>query len=263
MENLIRLKTIIDQLRSPGGCPWDLEQTRESLRPYLLEEAHEVSDAILSGDPKLVCEELGDLLMNIFLQARVAEEQEEFSLDRVAEEISDKLIRRHPHVFGDAVANDPEAVRLQWEQIKAEEKNEDKGKSSTIRPLPSSLPALSRADRIGKMVAEVGFDWPNVTGALDKIDEELVELNEALSSGDSREIEHEIGDLLFALSSVSRKCGIDPEAALNKSLHRFESRFKSVDKALAGRSSASLEDLEDWYQMGKNSESEDRNSPSD
>ena len=122
MENLLRLKTIIDQLRSPGGCPWDLEQTRESLRPYLLEEAHEVSDAILSGDPKLVCEELGDLLMNTFLQARVAEEQEEFSLDRIAEEISDKLVRRHPHVFGDAVANDPEAVRQQWEKIKAEEK---------------------------------------------------------------------------------------------------------------------------------------------
>ncbi len=251
MKNLQRLKTIIDQLRSPGGCPWDLEQTRESLRPYLLEEAHEVSDAILSGEADRVCEELGDLLMNIFLQARVAEEQGEFTLDQIADEISDKLVRRHPHVFGDAVADDPDAVKRQWDQIKSEEKGASGEESATIRPLPSSLPALSRADRIGKMVARVGFDWPEVNGAMAKVAEESSELKEAIANGSTEEITHEIGDLLFAVSSVSRQCGIDPEAALNASLKRFEARFSHVDDALAGRSSAPLEQLEEWYQRGK------------
>ena len=263
MEQIQRLKSIVDRLRSPGGCPWDLEQTRESLRPFLLEEAHEVSDAILSGEPRQVCEELGDLLMNIFLQARVAEEQQEFTLESIAEGISDKLIRRHPHVFGDAQADDPQAVREQWERIKQEEKK-DKGNEqeyrATIRPLPASLPALSRADRVGKMVAEVGFDWPDPAGALSKVAEEHQELNEAVSQDDQAAIEHEIGDLLFAVTSVARQCGVDPEVALNRSLNRFEERFRVVDQNLGSRTAAPLSELEEWYQQGKLNEDEERES---
>ncbi len=263
MEQIQRLKTIIDRLRSPGGCPWDLEQTRESLRPFLLEEAHEVSEAILQGDPQKVCEELGDLLMNIFLQARVAEEQGDFTLEKVAEEISDKLIRRHPHVFGDASADSPSEVREQWERIKQEEKSatgEATEPRATIRSLPASLPALSRADRVGKMVAEVGFDWPDSAGALSKVEEERDELAEAMSEGDAAAIEHEVGDLLFAVSSVARKCGVDLEAALNRALSRFEDRFRSVDRRLGDRPHASLEELEEWYQQGKWDEGKEQES---
>ncbi len=237
MESLQRLKSIIDTLRSPGGCPWDLEQTPESLRPFLLEEAHEVAQAIEEGDSEHICEELGDLLMNIFLQARIGEEENTFSLNDVAENISDKLIRRHPHVFGDADAADPEAVRRQWEEIK--------------QPLPASLPALCRADRVGQMVAKVGFDWPDSTGAMEKVKEELDELHEAVAKGVPEEIEHEIGDILFAVSSVARKVGVDPEVALSRSLSRFEERFKVVDQKLGERESAPLDQLEEWYLEGK------------
>ena len=263
MEQIQRLKSIVDRLRSPGGCPWDLEQTRESLRPFLLEEAHEVSEAILQGEPQKVCEELGDLLMNIFLQARVAEEQGDFTLEKIAEEISDKLIRRHPHVFGDASASSPREVREQWERIKQEEKKaggDSEESRSTIRPLPASLPALSRADRVGKMVAEVGFDWPDSSGALSKVEEERDELVQALSEGDAAAVEHEIGDLLFAVSSVARKCGVDPEVALNRALGRFEDRFRSVDRQLGNRTHASLEEIEEWYQQGKQGEGEGQES---
>ena len=261
MEQIQRLKTIVDQLRSPGGCPWDLEQTRESLRPFLLEEAHEVAEAIVAGNPQEVCEELGDLLMNIFLQARIAEEKSEFTLEKVASGISDKLIRRHPHVFGEATAEDPQAVREQWEKIKREEK-EDSGQRSTIRPLPASLPALSRADRVGKMVAEVGFDWPTAEGALQKVTEEAQELSEAMEQNCTEAVEHEIGDLLFAVSSVARKHGVDPEVALNKSLIRFEERFRHVDIHLGDRSNATLDELESWYQKGKIAEESGQESES-
>ncbi|MDA9264834.1 nucleoside triphosphate pyrophosphohydrolase [Planctomycetota bacterium] len=251
MESLQRLKSIIDTLRSPGGCPWDLEQTPESLRPFLLEEAHEVAQAIEEGDSEHICEELGDLLMNIFLQARIGEEENTFSLNDVAENISDKLIRRHPHVFGDADAADPEAVRRQWEEIKQEEKGETETARNTIRPLPASLPALCRADRVGQMVAKVGFDWPDSTGAMEKVKEELDELHEAVAKGVPEEIEHEIGDILFAVSSVARKVGVDPEVALSRSLSRFEDRFKVVDQKLGERETAPLDQLEEWYLEGK------------
>lgn len=261
MEQIQRLKSIVDQLRSPGGCPWDLEQTRESLRPFLLEEAHEVAEAIVTGDSQEICEELGDLLMNIFLQARIAEENSQFTLEEIASGISDKLVRRHPHVFGEATAADPQAVREQWEKIKREEKATTEERS-TIRPLPASLPALARADRIGKMVAEVGFDWPNADGAMQKVEEEIRELSEAITQSHLDAIEHEIGDLLFAVSSVARKHGLDPEVALNKSLTRFEGRFRHVDAQLGDRSKASLEELESWYQKGKIAEESGQESES-
>lgn len=265
MDEMARLKGIIDRLRSPGGCPWDLQQTPETLRPFLLEEAHEAAEAISGADPVKICEELGDLLMNIHLQARIAEEHGQFTLEQLAEGISAKLIRRHPHVFGDGEAKDSAAVRRNWDRIKQQEKGEEEGRPATIRPLPASLPALSRADRVGKMVAEVGFDWPDVDGALGKVEEELAELKEAIDSGDREAIGHELGDLFFAASSVSRKLDFDGEQALIDALERFRQRFKEVDTQLDQRRSQpeqkfELEQLEEWYQQGKSQQREPRSS---
>lgn len=257
MLEMARLKGIIDRLRSPGGCPWDLAQTAESLKPFLLEEAHEAAEAIHSGDPERICEELGDLLMNIHLQARIGEESGEFTLENIAHGISEKLIRRHPHVFADGVADDPDAVRRNWDQIKSQEKGEVNQHSPTIRTLPASLPALARADRVGKMAAEVGFDWPALGGALDKLTEEVAELTEAVRDANQSAIHHEIGDLLFAASSISRKLDIDPEQALNDSLERFRHRFSYIDEQLGGDISADLDQLEEWYQQGKAREEEE------
>lgn len=260
MNEMIRLKQIVNRLRSPGGCPWDLEQTPQSLRPFLLEEAHEAAEAIESDDPQKICEELGDLLMNILLQARIAEEQGNFTLEEVAQGIADKLVRRHPHVFGDAVAEDAAAVRQNWENIKRKESGENHQAAKTIRPLPASLPSLLRADRIGKMAAEVGFDWPDVSGAIDKVDEETSELKVAIESGSQEACQHEVGDLLFAVSSVCRKLDIDGEQALIDSLNRFRARFRSIDKHLEPGSDYDLSQLEKWYQEGKSNQNADEES---
>jgi MazG family protein len=257
MDQMARLKQIVDRLRSPGGCPWDLEQTPETLRPFLLEEAHEVAEAILEGDSAHLCEELGDLLMNIHLQARIAEEEAVFSLEDVAEQIADKLIRRHPHVFSDGAAKDSEEVRQNWEKIKQQEKGQANHKLATIRPLPASLPALLKADRVGKMAATVGFDWPDVSGAMAKVVEEFDELKEAVDTGNQQQCYHELGDLLFAVSSVSRKLGLDGEQALLDSLKRFEKRFSQIDKHLKPGQVAELNQLETWYQDGKKLEQSD------
>lgn len=257
MKEMARLKQIVDRLRSPGGCPWDLEQTSESLRPFLLEEAHEVAEAILEGDPLHLREELGDLLMNIHLQARIAEESDTFTLEDVARQIADKLVRRHPHVFSDVEASDSEAVRKNWEKIKQEEKGQSQENPATIRPLPASLPALLQSDRVGKMVASVGFDWPDVTGAIEKVTEEFEELKEAIEAGDQDQCYHELGDLLFSVSSVSRKLGLDGEQALLDALSRFGNRFSYVDKNLKPGQEFSLDQLETWYQEGKKQEPSD------
>lgn len=260
MMQMARLKRIIDQLRSPGGCPWDLEQTAETLRPFLLEEAHEVAEAIISGDPDKIREELGDLLMNIYLQARIAEESDSFTLEDVAHGIAEKLVRRHPHVFAGTTVEDSDAVRENWEKIKQQEKGVDDSKPATIRPLPASLPALLRADRVGKMAADVGFDWPGVEGAVGKLDEELEELKSAIDSGDADQCYHEAGDLLFSLSSVCRKLGIDGEQALLDALGRFSNRFAHVDQRLEPGEQYELPQLEQWYQEGKSLEDADEES---
>ncbi|MCI0652317.1 MAG: nucleoside triphosphate pyrophosphohydrolase [Planctomycetes bacterium] len=254
MSELERLKGIIDVLRSPGGCPWDREQTAESLKPFLLEEAHEVADAIDSGSAESLEEELGDLLMNIFLQARIAEEESRFTLEDVAAAIADKLVRRHPHVFADAAAATSADVRRNWEEIKAKEKGAAEAASSALRKLPASLPALMQADRIGRMAAEIGFDWPNRAGPLAKIEEELSELRAALAEnagGGAGAIEHEIGDLIFAACSLARHEGIDPEAALKKSLARFRARFAHVEARLRGQGAATLETMERYWRESK------------
>ncbi len=246
-----RLKAIVDRLRSPGGCPWDLEQTPESLKPFLLEEAHEVAEAIEGGNPSDLCDELGDLLMNIFLQARIGEEAGTFTLEELADGISEKLIRRHPHVFGEIRVQDSDQVRKNWEEIKRKEKGTAEGEESVIRPLPASLPGLSKAMRVGQMAAEVGFDWPDSSGPLKKMAEELHEVREAHEKADKQEIASEIGDLLFAITSFCRKTEVDPEQALREALDRFARRFRTIEQQLKETDEHSLPVLDTLWAQAK------------
>ena len=236
-------------LRAPGGCPWDREQTLESLRPYLLEEAYEVLEVMTGEDGELHAEELGDLLFQVVFQAQIRSERGEFDLRDVVGAISEKLTRRHPHVFGDEDASDPEAVSARWDELKAQE-----GKGG-IEDIPRALPALSRAAKVGKKAAKVGFDWPDVAGPLSKVDEEAHELRRAISAADSAAIEHELVDLLFAAVNVSRHLGVDPELALRAATERFLDRFAHVRDRLAqdGQTpqEVSLERLDELWNEAK------------
>lgn len=231
-QTLTRLVEIMQRLLSPvGGCPWDREQSLQTLRPYVIEEAHEVVDAIDSGSPAELREELGDLLLQIVFQSELARAAGWFGPDDVVQAICDKLVRRHPHVFGDAVVRDADEVLANWEVIKAEEK---RGRG-VLEGLPKALPALLRALRMGEKAARVGFDWPDRAGARAKVDEELRELDLALAEGDRDAVERELGDVLFALVSVARKSDIDPEAALRGTLERFAQRVRTVETEVAAR----------------------------
>lgn len=221
-ENLPRLVEVMRALLGPGGCPWDREQTLETLRPYVIEEAFEVVDAIDRGSPPLLKEELGDLLLQIVFQAELARAQGWFEVDEVVDGICDKLIRRHPHVFGDAEAGDATGALHQWERLKKAEK---KGRGA-LDGVPVALPALLRAVRVGEKASAVGYDWPDAGGPRAKIDEELGEMDAALAEGDRAAAERELGDLLFSVASFARKQGMDPEAALRGALDRFSGRFR-------------------------------------
>src|SRR5437016_7951804 len=196
-EAIGRLLGIMDKLRDPGGCPWDREQTLRTLTPYLLEEAHEVIEAIEAGDAAHHREELGDLLFQVVFQARIAREEGKFDFADVCDGISDKLTRRHPHVFGDVSVSGSREVVRNWERIKADERKEKGQERSAIGGVPVSLPALVRAERLTEKAGAVGFDWPDAESVMSKVREELDELSEALDSGDRAQIEHELGDLLF------------------------------------------------------------------
>ncbi len=241
-EAMERLLRIMDKLRDPGGCPWDREQTLRSLTPYLLEEAHEVIEAIESGDAQHHREELGDLLFQVVFQARIAREERKFDFAGVCEAISDKLTRRHPHVFGDVTVSGSREVVKNWERIKADERKE-KGQEarSAIGGVPVSLPALVRAERLTEKAGAVGFDWPDARSVLDKVREELAELEEAMASGASDDprararIENELGDLLFALANLGRWVKVHPEEALRGTLRRFENRFQFIEEKLRER----------------------------
>ncbi len=232
-QSIERLLAIMARLRGPDGCPWDREQTLASLRPYVLEETYEVLEAIDAGDPREHCEELGDLLLQIVFQAQLTSEQGQFSFEHVAEGISNKLVSRHPHVFGNADVKDAEGVLRQWAELKRKEKQAKGGGHSVLEGVPREMPALARADRLAEKASRIGFDWPDVAGARAKLDEEVGELDEAISSGDRAELEHEVGDALFALANLARKLGIAPEEALRGSLRRFIERFEHVERGLA------------------------------
>jgi len=233
------------RLREPGGCPWDREQTLRTLRPYVLEETYEVLEAIDSGDARAHREELGDLLLQIVFQARIAEEESRFDFADVADAISDKLESRHPHVFGlpapdggrtpATEAKDAEAVLRQWAELKRRENEAKGGGKSVLEGVPREMPALARAERLTEKASRIGFDWPEASGARAKVAEELAELDEAVASGDRGRMEDELGDLLFATANLSRKLGIPPEEALRGTLGRFVFRFRYVEEELARR----------------------------
>ena len=234
-EAVERLLSIMHRLRAPGGCPWDQEQTMASLRPYLLEETYEVLEAIDAGDLAGHREELGDLLLQIVFQAELRQEAGAFEFADVADAISDKLVSRHPHVFGGATVKDAEAVLVQWSALKREEKRKRGGGKSVLEGVPRELPALARADRLTEKASRIGFDWPDASGARAKVAEELGELDEAIAAGDRAGMEHELGDALFALANLARKLGVAPEEALRATVGRFTARFTHVEEVLERR----------------------------
>jgi len=269
-DPLRRLENLVARLRDPAeGCPWDLEQTHQSLTPYVLEEAHEVADAIRHGDDQHLKEELGDLLLQVVLHARIAEEDNRFDLNAVAAGISDKLVRRHPHVFADAEACDSAAVRVSWEAIKAQERAGAKAAAVSASPLSDQLaskvrgqPGLSAAMTISRKAANAGFEWEDITGVWSKVNEELEELKDAICSGDKAHAQEELGDVLFTLVNVARWCEISPEEGLAGTNQRFLDRFSRVEAALDGDlQGQSIEKLEELWQQAKQaitSESQDQ-----
>jgi nucleoside triphosphate diphosphatase len=230
--SLARLVEIMDRLLGPGGCPWDREQTLETLRPFLVEETYEVLDALSTGDVAGHCEELGDLLMQVVFQAALRRDQGAFDIDAVVAGISDKLVRRHPHVFGDAEGVDTaDKVLAQWDQIKAAEKP---AKKRILDGIPAG-PALARAQKIGSRCGKVGFDWPGWEGSFDKVEEEVQEVAAAIGQQDPAEIHAEIGDLLLAVVNLARKVGVDAENALVDATTKFTRRFALVEDRLKDR----------------------------
>jgi len=241
-----RLLAIMRQLRNPdGGCEWDLAQDFASIAPYTIEEAYEVADAIASGNPNAICDELGDLLLQVVFHSQIATDKGLFDFDDVATAISAKMERRHPHIFGDATTGD---VRQQWEQIKADERAAE-GPKSALAGVASSLPALLRAQKLQARAARVGFDWPDANGPRDKIHEELAEVAAAADPADRAE---EVGDLLFAVVNYARHLGVDAEDALRAANAKFARRFTAVEeRAGANMASLSLDVLETHWQAVK------------
>ena len=244
-DGLTRLKRIVHDLRSPGGCPWDQEQTHESLMPNLIEEAYEVLEAVQNGDVPHMCEEFGDLLLQVVLHAEIASESGGFDFDRVAHGISEKLIRRHPHVYGESGVADTEGVLAQWDEIKKAEKG---GKVvRTMEGVSRALPSLQRAVKLQKKAAKAGFDWPDAAGVVEKIREELGETEEALASGDAAATAEEIGDLLFTVANLARKLKLDPEVLLATANAKFAKRYGAMEERLEAEgkgAGATLDEME-------------------
>lgn len=221
------LRALTDRLLGPGGCPWDQAQTHETLKRYLLEEAYEVLDAIDSGEDSQFEEELGDLLLQPVVHAQMKSLAGSFDIDSVANTVVDKLIRRHPHVFGNVSANDADTVLQNWDAIKKQEKGE--GSQSVLSGVPKGMASLLRAHEVSKRAVRVGFEWPSINGVFDKLHEEEAELREALASGNQEAIESEVGDLLFTAVNIARWAKVEPEEALRKMLNRFTDRFMKME----------------------------------
>jgi MazG family protein len=231
LEGLGRLVDIMARLRAPGGCPWDREQTHASLRPYLVEEAYEVLEAIDGGDAAALRDELGDLLLQVIFHATIAAEAGRFGVADVARAIADKLVRRHPHVFGDVQVRDADEVVRNWRRIKAEERRAAGADAGVLASVPAAQPALARAQQVGEKLAQVGFDWPDLAGVLAKLDEERHELAEAVAAGDRAAAGRELGDLLLTLASVARHLELDAEMALRDATGRLARRVRHVEAA--------------------------------
>jgi MazG family protein len=252
-----RLTELMALLRAPGGCPWDRKQNFDTIKPYLLEETYEVLDAIDARDWNALREELGDLMLQAVFFAQMAREEGRFTIEDSLDAINEKLVRRHPHIFGSAVAETPEDVKRRWDQIKAEEKKElGREEAGLLEAVPRSMPALVEAAQIASRASGAGFDWPDIQGVLDKLDEELSELAHARTSGAAQEeVEGELGDLLFVVVNLARFLKVDPEQALRKTNRKFRSRFGYVERGLkqAGKTppEATLEEMETLWQESK------------
>lgn len=252
------LVEVMRRLRDPvGGCPWDCEQTFATIAPYTIEESYEVADAISRGDMRDLKEELGDLLFQVVFHARIAEESGLFTFEDIAQGMTDKLIRRHPHVFGDVSHRSAKEQTVAWEQVKAEERRA-KDKGGILDDVPVGLPALTRAAKLTKRAARVGFDWPTTAEVLDKLDEETQELKIEIAAGDLDKARAELGDLLFVLANLARKLDVEPEDALRMTNQKFVRRFEIIESALSsqGRTpeQSSLEEMDALWNAAKNSE---------
>ncbi|MDD5673105.1 MAG: nucleoside triphosphate pyrophosphohydrolase [Chitinivibrionales bacterium] len=249
-----RLVEIIARLRAPGGCPWDREQTHASILSCLLDETYEFFEAVEEKSDAKMREELGDLLLQVVLHANMAHERGVFDIESVAKEISEKLVRRHPHVFGEVVAASSREVLKNWETIKKGEKGKEH-RTSLVDDVPAALPALFRAEKIQRRVARVGFDWADITPVLDKVEEEFAEFRQALEQGSPAQAAGELGDILFALVNVARHKNICAEDALRLTIAKFEKRFRYIEEVFMGRGkdlqSATLEEMDHVWEESK------------
>ena len=250
--DLQKLVDLVARLRAPDGCPWDREQGLPDVRAYLLEEAHELAGAIDGGDWQELAEELGDMLFQVAFIGRLAAEAGAFSLSQVIDGVYQKMVERHPHVFGDEVLADAEAVRQAWERRKLKKEPQ---RESLFTGVPTSLPALLAAYRLTQKAAGVGFDWPDAKAVLDKAEEEIAEVREALAQGEKDAVREEVGDLLFTLANLARKLDVDPEAALAGTNRKFRERFAKIEEGLAAQgktaAEASLAEMDALWEAAK------------
>lgn len=259
-EAFAELVRIMERLRAPGGCPWDREQTHASIKPYVIEEAYEVAEAIEDNNLDELRTELGDLLLQVVFHAEMAREAGTFTVEDVIRGISEKMIRRHPHVFSDTEVKDSAEVLRNWARIKADERKDHEDRS-TVAGVPRAMPALLRAHRLSEKASRVGFDWEAPGEVLDKVREEVAELEAAVQLGDVRDVEAELGDLLFALTSLGRHLDIQAEDALQRTSDRFIRRFRYIEDRLAERRqdvhAASLDEMNALWEEAKQKEGQD------
>ncbi len=241
-RGISRLISLMKRLRGEGGCPWDREQTLETLRPFIIEEAYEVVSAIDSGDLGHIKEELGDLLFQVVFASRILEEEGRGDIEEVAEICVEKMVRRHPHVFGEGSAETSAEVLKRWEEIKEGEKKAGTV-AGTLHEVPASMPSLMRAQKISKKAAKAGFDWPGIEEVMEKVDEELGEFREAIESREREHVEAELGDLLFTLVNAGRFLGVSPEEALRKTIVKFVERFHYVEEKAGSEAGVKAVDM--------------------
>jgi tetrapyrrole methylase family protein/MazG family protein len=251
-KELDRFVDIVAKLRGPGGCPWDREQNNKSILSCLLDEAYEFFEAVDENDNHKMCEELGDLLLQVVLHAQIAQDEGRFTIEDVSKGIADKLVRRHPHVFGDTKVGSSTEVIHNWERIK---KNEKEHRKYLVDDIPDALPALFKAEKIQRRVAKVGFDWKDITPVLDKVEEEFREFRQALEKGDHKNAEEELGDIMFALVNVGRHKRISAEDALRVTVKKFANRFRYIEDKYKelGRDihKAPLEEMDKYWEESK------------
>lgn len=251
MESFNKLVEIMHRLRAPGGCPWDAEQTHESIKPSLLEETYEALEAIEMGDDKALKEELGDILLQVVFHSEIANERKAFSIEDVINNITDKLVRRHPHVFSESKALETKEVLHQWSKIKSAE-----GRKSVLDGVPKQLPALQQAQRLSEKAARVGFDWESIEHIWSKFDEEINELKEELPGKNMKRMEDELGDVLIVVVNLARRLNIDAESALRKSSNKFKERFQYIEESISksGRDihNVTLAEMEELWNEAKN-----------